>query len=182
MTKKCNLCGQDKPLGAFHAISKTNRKPRSAQCAECVNSRLRERRKEPSARERKVAMEREYNHSERGRMKIAAYNHSPAGAAAAKRFREGQRGYALLHGATEINFTSADWGRMLERFGYKCAYCGKKSDHLTHEHVLPLSRGGQHVEENIVPACQSCNSRKRNKTPQEWGVPIKWPKEKTEVA
>ena len=45
----------------------------------------------------------------------------------------------------------------------RCAYCGQKSKNLTIDHVIPLSKGGGHVPENIVPACVTCNSAKKDK-------------------
>ena len=42
----------------------------------------------------------------------------------------------------------------------RCAYCGKKPKQLTIDHVIPLSKHGGHVPENIVPACRTCNSAK----------------------
>jgi 5-methylcytosine-specific restriction endonuclease McrA len=50
-------------------------------------------------------------------------------------------------------------------FGYACAYCGKpdhRADELELEHVIPISRGGDHYLSNIVPACHQCNSSKRS--------------------
>ncbi|WP_203620386.1 HNH endonuclease [Streptomyces sp. SID8499] len=38
----------------------------------------------------------------------------------------------------------------------------------TVDHVIPLSRGGQHAEGNLVPACKSCNSSKGDKLLIEW--------------
>ena len=40
----------------------------------------------------------------------------------------------------------------------RCAYCGGKGD--TIDHVLPRSRGGAHIWENVVAACRDCNHRK----------------------
>lgn len=34
---------------------------------------------------------------------------------------------------------------------------------LTMDHVIPLSRGGDHSIDNIVPSCFSCNASKGNK-------------------
>jgi 5-methylcytosine-specific restriction endonuclease McrA len=39
-----------------------------------------------------------------------------------------------------------------------CVYCGDRA--TTADHVRPLSSGGRHVIENLVPACRSCNSSK----------------------
>lgn len=47
-----------------------------------------------------------------------------------------------------------------------CHYCGGKAGEL--DHVIPISRGGVHCLENVVPACRSCNARKGARTPEEW--------------
>jgi 5-methylcytosine-specific restriction endonuclease McrA len=50
-----------------------------------------------------------------------------------------------------------------------CVYCG--SDQVAHvDHIVPLSRGGQEHEDNLVPACQSCNNSKYNKLLDEWDL------------
>src|SRR5690606_31420602 len=42
---------------------------------------------------------------------------------------------------------------VLARDGYKCQYCGHEATTLTVDHVIPRSRGGQSVWENIVASC-----------------------------
>lgn len=44
---------------------------------------------------------------------------------------------------------------------HRCQYCGGHADSI--DHVVPRSRGGQHVWENVVAACRSCNVRKRDR-------------------
>jgi 5-methylcytosine-specific restriction endonuclease McrA len=59
--------------------------------------------------------------------------------------------------------TAAEWLDILEYFGHACAYCLRTDRPLTQDHVVALSRGGEHTKENVVPACQGCNSRKGNR-------------------
>ena len=49
---------------------------------------------------------------------------------------------------------------------YTCQYCNTKfaRSELTLDHVTPVSLGGKTVWDNIVAACNDCNSRKGNKT------------------
>ncbi len=49
-------------------------------------------------------------------------------------------------------------------FGHcACAYCGKWSEKLTLDHVVPKSKGGPHFAKfNLVPACLACNAKKSN--------------------
>jgi len=52
-------------------------------------------------------------------------------------------------------------------YEYKCAYCLEVCT-PTMDHVIPVSRGGKHERENIVPACHPCNSSKCDKLVNEW--------------
>lgn len=54
----------------------------------------------------------------------------------------------------------------------KCQYCGKHvpRHRLTWDHVVPRSRGGKSNWENLVVACEPCNSQKRDLTPEEAGM------------
>jgi 5-methylcytosine-specific restriction endonuclease McrA len=63
---------------------------------------------------------------------------------------------------------------VLLRDEYRCAYCGAKGDRaMTVDHVLPSSRGGRSAWENLVACCAACNNRKRDRTPEEAGMPLR---------
>ena len=66
--------------------------------------------------------------------------------------------------------TPTEWQWLLERFDFRCAYCGQHGDGLTPDHVIPLSRGGNNSLSNIVPACGPCNLHKGARTPDEAGL------------
>lgn len=51
------------------------------------------------------------------------------------------------------------------RDGHRCQYCGRAAENV--DHVVPRSRGGPHVWENVVAACRRCNGRKKDRTPEE---------------
>jgi len=53
------------------------------------------------------------------------------------------------------------------RDGWRCAYCRGPAE--TIDHVMPRSRGGRHVWENVVAACARCNHTKGDRTPVEIG-------------
>ncbi len=53
------------------------------------------------------------------------------------------------------------------RDGFRCQYCGLESKNLTLDHIIPRSRKGAHVWENVVSACIPCNHRKAGFTPRE---------------
>jgi 5-methylcytosine-specific restriction endonuclease McrA len=49
-----------------------------------------------------------------------------------------------------------------------CQYCGRGAENV--DHIHPRSRGGPHEWENVVAACRRCNSRKKDRTPEEAGM------------
>ena len=53
-----------------------------------------------------------------------------------------------------------------------CQYCNESlpTSELTFDHVVPRSRGGSHVWENLAAACRPCNMKKRDRTPDEAGM------------
>jgi len=53
------------------------------------------------------------------------------------------------------------------RDGWTCQYCGATAENL--DHVMPRSRGGLHIWENVVAACRRCNAKKEDRTPREAG-------------
>lgn len=50
-----------------------------------------------------------------------------------------------------------------------CIYCGTE-ERITLDHLIPLSRGGNHTIGNLASACRSCNASKGNKLPIEFKV------------
>ena len=50
-----------------------------------------------------------------------------------------------------------------QRPGCSCKYCETRAA-LTIDHVLPLSKGGKWVWENLVTACTKCNGKKGSKS------------------
>lgn len=61
---------------------------------------------------------------------------------------------------------------IIKRDGFKCVYCGSRSE-LTIDHVVPKSKGGKTSWENLVTACMECNNTKDNKLLHEVGMTMK---------
>jgi hypothetical protein len=61
---------------------------------------------------------------------------------------------------------------VLKRDNYVCAYCEGEAD--TFDHIHPQSQGGQSEWLNGVAACFSCNQKKRNRTPKQAGMELKY--------
>ncbi len=57
----------------------------------------------------------------------------------------------------------------------ECYYCKSKivPKELTMDHIVPISRGGKTTKGNVVPACKTCNNRKKQLLPMEWDQYIK---------
>ena len=54
---------------------------------------------------------------------------------------------------------------LIRRDGATCVWCGREpwTADLTAEHLLPRSRRGRTLPENLAVACRSCNRRRRTK-------------------
>lgn len=81
----------------------------------------------------------------------------------------------LKHGS-DSTLTEGDWLQIKKLFDNSCAYCGMSEakhfeifdEKLHHEHVIPLTDGGNYEFGNVVPSCRSCNSSKANHDFKEW--------------
>jgi len=62
------------------------------------------------------------------------------------------------------------WWRAAKKCDGRCWYCGCEPEdgELTVDHAKPRSRGGQNLDENLLPACGYCNNLKANLTVSEF--------------
>jgi 5-methylcytosine-specific restriction endonuclease McrA len=60
------------------------------------------------------------------------------------------------------------------RDNFQCQYCGARPGlkHLSIDHVVPVSKGGDTNWENCVVSCVRCNTRKGNRTPEQANMPL----------
>lgn len=61
---------------------------------------------------------------------------------------------------------------LFARDGWKCVYCGTTNGRLTLDHVVPRSKGGDSVWENVVTSCAPCNLKKGNRVLEETGMTL----------
>ncbi len=66
-----------------------------------------------------------------------------------------------------VPFERVDREVIFQADAYHCVYCGS-TEKLTIDHIVPLAKGGAHIEENLVIACRSCNGSKGTKTLVVW--------------
>lgn len=62
---------------------------------------------------------------------------------------------------------------VLTRDDHTCRYCGRRPQHLSIDHVYPVARGGETTLDNLVAACDQCNSRKAAAVGR-WPRPLDW--------
>ena len=51
--------------------------------------------------------------------------------------------------------------RIFKKYGQLCIHCGS-SNNIEIDHIIPLSKGGEHSEFNFQPLCRKSNRKKRN--------------------
>lgn len=66
--------------------------------------------------------------------------------------------------------TTKEWLELLSRHEFRCAYCPAVLTRATaqRDHIVALARGGTNDISNIVPACTSCNNRKRCRSAEDF--------------
>lgn len=59
---------------------------------------------------------------------------------------------------------------LFEISGGKCGYCDVvvPEDQRTADHIIPLSKGGEHRAHNLVACCRSCNAKKADRSVEEF--------------
>jgi 5-methylcytosine-specific restriction endonuclease McrA len=63
---------------------------------------------------------------------------------------------------------------LFARDNWRCAYCGTTGGRLTLDHVIPRSRGGGSVWENVVTSCAPCNLKKGDRLPHEVSMELRY--------
>lgn len=83
---------------------------------------------------------------------------------------------ALIVGVTVGNLAEIAeiYRRAKEDPKVRCYLCGDliPLGHRHIDHIMPLSKGGSHRPSNLVAACDTCNLRKNDKSPEEMGILI----------
>lgn len=90
---------------------------------------------------------------------------------AAKKRHTDFLGSMKRRGESEVSYSHQQWKETVIFFGGECAYCGRtmrRGEHLTRDHLEPVKEGGTTTQDNIIPACRSCNSAKGATEWREW--------------
>ncbi len=133
---------------------------------------MKEARKRWKQSEAGKASEKRYRQSANRKRVLKTYAQSEKGKEALSRSAKTENGKARLARGVHkrrilladpvSDLTAQEWKDIKDRYNNRCAYCDKVKP-LTMDHVTPLSKGGKHTARNVVPACRSCNAKKRDK-------------------
>jgi len=161
----CTQCGRRRALSEFNRDS---RRPtgRRRTCKECASSATRRWIEENPAKVNATSVAYRIKNAESRREYSAAYLPEWKRENAHK-----IRDYTYRRRAKKANTETApiDYSALWETCGGACSLCGHPLDLATEwpsprfasiDHIVPLSRGGGHVQSNLQYACLDCNVRK----------------------
>jgi len=156
--KVCLACREPKPLTDFCRRS-ASRDGLQDYCKACTAERMREYRRVHPEKIKQRNHDHYVNHGDEVREQARKWHEEHPGAVMMRnRLYKAQRA-----GAGGKGITVAEWDQTLEQYGRTCLACGS-TEHVTMDHVVPLSRGGRHEIANTQPLCASCNASKGTKT------------------
>lgn len=178
-TKVCSKCGVEKPLTAeyFYKRDKGSIDGFRNNCIECHHKKSQQYHQQNIDKE--LERFKQYWSENKERCKVAKREYYVRNkekvAERVKRYAVGNMEKVILRNQKRRTrkqqlphtLTSEQWLEAQTYFSKRCAYCGEELP-LTQDHFIPLGNGGGLVRGNIIPACASCNSRKKKSKFQEW--------------
>ncbi len=176
MEKQCTVCGQLKILDEF------SKNPKTAdgylhQCKTCVLERVRKWKSENKEliklrrkitylknRSKNIQDSIEWGKNNKEKRKIAKDKWRDKNKELTNHYA---KQYSYRKKCAIGKHSLIEYKEKMKLFSGMCAYCKIRKAN-TKDHIIPLSKGGSDYIHNIVPACVSCNSSKRDKTLEEW--------------
>lgn len=146
--KKCDMINEQS--AGYRAANGDKIKAQNAAYRAANKERIKESNRIYNAtnREKKAKYERAYRAANMDKMAAKARINCPK-----RRARKA---------AVADTFTRADWQSLIAS-AKRCHWCKKpfsRTNRPTHDHVVPISKGGGNTRENAVAACLRCNLRK----------------------
>jgi hypothetical protein len=160
----CIKCEIEKPWNDFPKDGE-NKSGYSGKCKECTNVRSRKYYAEPEHKEKKLVGNQQWyeNNKARHRELVKKWTNDNRLVANAIFARHRARKMAAM-------VQKVDYIHILERDNCWCYICDGeiREDHkIDFDHVIPLSRGGVHAENNVKVTHHKCNRRKHTKLLEE---------------
>jgi 5-methylcytosine-specific restriction endonuclease McrA len=172
--KACSRCKQTKPINQFGIHRKTS----DGHYSQCLICHRQARGEQRIRRAAKIKLEQKANYQKNRDKRIAYANariyqdperskrynaiskkRNHLAVAANTRRRNARRKFNGVYAITKKELERLNRG--------PCFYCGS-TQQITIDHVVAIARGGVDGIGNLVPACKSCNSQKRELTIMEW--------------
>ena len=70
----------------------------------------------------------------------------------------------------DTNITTQYLLTLKQKIGDICPYCGQYTENWHLDHIIPLSKEGEHMQGNVIYCCAECNLSKGNKNLKEWQI------------
>ena len=170
--KVCTRCGVDKPLSDFYSEPKGKYGVRS-RCKPCMVSEAAEWRKHNKPNldpelayaryKRWIEKNKEWEKAYRKKRSKLPEERAKRRAylkRSGKSVEYAQRRRAQIREA-EGSYTAEEWEDLCAKYDYRCLACG--ADEVTVDHIVPLSKGGSNMIDNLQPLCMSCNCSKQDR-------------------
>lgn len=78
-----------------------------------------------------------------------------------------------LRGANGLRYDRRDVLRLMTLQKGRCFWCDAALDRFHVDHLVPLSKGGEHEVANLVLACPTCNLRKHAMLPMDFAARLR---------
>jgi 5-methylcytosine-specific restriction endonuclease McrA len=169
--KKCNVCGEFKPIDEGFHRSKLYLDGHCGRCKACVKEYKIKNAERIANNNRRWQKE----NPDKARAAQKRWHEKDAERARAQQVAAQHRRRVRIKAFDD--FTLQDWRYALEYFNGCCAICGRQMNDMfgefypAQDHFIPLSKGGHNIPENIIPLCHGkcgCNNRKNATLPHEW--------------
>ena len=167
--KKCTSCGKELEINSENFYKEKRSSTGYASCCKkCYLKKCSKFHKKKYQENIIKFREKAKKFREENKERIKKYNKKYASKPKARAIRNiNTIKYRSKKKELDSKYNLKDWNKAKKFFNNRCAYC-EKEEKLTQEHFIPLSKGGEYTVNNIIPACQSCNSSKGNKDFFKW--------------
>ncbi|MBA7705961.1 hypothetical protein ES703_114803 [subsurface metagenome] len=160
--KRCTRCDNFKPLSEFYkCLSKKT--GYNSHCKKCKAKYMREYRR--THRKELNKKNREWIHSHRDKVKEYRRKYDQLPASEKARIKANHKRKAAMM-SCEVNDLTSIQVRILLAESVYCGICGKffnQKRKKTLDHIIPISKGGNHTSVNMQVVCRTCNSEKGDK-------------------